>query len=332
MKTKKITIIMFIIFLYSCSNENNTTPTTNEIGELKLENLTILDSDIPVDFYNDLTFTNENTGYAVSRYGKIVKTIDAGKTWTLLNSTVDFYLNKIQFINENVGYAIGGDIGGSYLLKTVNAGQTWSVIDLNSVEKGYPTGMFFKNENEGYITGVKLFIKTINGGKNWTGVFATTNENFSDVKFKDNNLGIATINTSDYYKTTNGGFSWQNIKSSTLNNFSKIYFIGDKTLIKSGIKLVDVASNNTINLPEPAEKLLFLNEKKCIGIGQHYETGFFPYGDILLTNNNWTSFLQKSYPPYTEVMFISAIAKINNHKTMIIGRGASSTKIITLTY
>ncbi|MBK7712639.1 MAG: hypothetical protein IPJ37_18020 [Bacteroidales bacterium] len=332
MKSITFLFIMTGLFLCSCDKENNITPSENQIGELKIENLITLDSDIPADFYNDLTFTDENTGYAISRNGKIVKTVDAGETWTLLNSTVSFYLNRIQFINDSIGYVIGGDTGGSYLLKTKNAGQSWSVKNLESTENLYPTGMFFKNENEGYITGFRLFIKTINGGESWSAVLASTNENFSDVKFKDNNIGIATINTSDYYKTTNAGVSWQIMKSDNLNNLSKIYFVGGKTLIKSGNKLVDVAAGKTITIPDPAEKLLFLNENKCIGIGQHYESGFFPYGDILLTNNNWSSFLQKSYPPYTELMDISAIAKINNHRTMIIGRGASKTKIILLSY
>jgi hypothetical protein len=332
MKAKKITLIMIALFLYSCNNDNEAPPATTPIGELKLENLSFMDSNIPTDFYNDLTFTDENTGYAISRTGKIVKTIDAGLTWTLLNSTVSFYLNKIQFITKNIGYVIGGDASGSYLLKTINAGQTWSVTNLNSVENGYPTGMFFKNENDGYITGNKLFIKTINGGNNWTNFSTNTTEIFMDVKFKDNNFGIVTTLAGNYYKTLNGGATWQSITSTTQYNFSKIYFVGNKTLIRSANMLIDIASSDIITLPNPVEKLLFLDENKCVGIGQHYEIGFFPYGDIFLTNNNWSSFLQKSYPPYTEAMDISAIAKINNHKTMIIGRGAANTKIIMLTY
>ena len=333
MKTKIAIFIMTLFFIYSCDNDTeDRRPPADEIGKLKIENLNFLDSYIPVDFYNDLTFTNENTGYAISRSGKIVKTTDAGNTWTLLNPLGGFYLNKIQFINENVGYVIGGDTKGSYLLKTIDAGQSWTVFDVNSAEKGYPSGLFFKNENEGYITGSKLFIKTVDGGQNWTDVLANTTENFSDVKFKDNNFGIATTNTSDYYQTTNGGISWQIINSTNQNNSGKIYFVGNKTFIKSGNKLVDIQSNLTVDLPNPADKLLFLNENKCVGIGQHYATGFFPYGDILLTNDNWTSFLQKTYAPYTEILDVNAIAKVNNHKIMAIGRGTKTAKILLLTY
>ena len=331
MKTKTLYVMIFLFIIYSCSNDNNV-PNVEPITDLTLNNLAELNSNIPPDFYNDLTFTNDNTGYAVSRLGKIVKTTDGGSTWTSLNSTVNFYLKKIQFVNPNIGYVIGGDNTGSYLLKTTDAGQSWSVINLNSIEKGFPTGMYFKNENEGYITGNKLFIKTSNGGLNWTNILTNTSENFSDVKFRDNNFGIATANSSNYYKSTNGGATWQSIDLINQNNLSQIYFNSNKTFIKSGNQLVDIDGGRSITLPNPVNKLQFLNATKSIGIGQHYETGFFPYGDIFLTNNSWTTFLQKSYQFSSEAGDFTAIAKVNNHKTMLLGTGQLYTKVITLTY
>ena len=331
MKTKTLYVMIFLFIIYSCSNDNNV-PYVEPITDLTLNNLAELNSNIPPDFYNDLTFTNDNTGYAVSRLGKIVKTTDGGSTWTSLNSTVNFYLNKIQFVNANIGYIIGGDDTGSYLLKTTNAGQSWRVINLNSIEKGFPTGMYFKNENEGYITGNKLFIKTSNGGLSWTNILTNTTENFSDVKFRDNNYGIATVNSSNYYKSTNGGATWQSIDLTNQNNLSQIYFVSSKTLIKSGNQLVDTDGARSITLPNPVSKVQFLNAAKCIGIGQHYEIGFFPYGDIILTNDNWATFSQKSYQFSSEAGDFTAIAKMNNHKTMMLGTGQLYTKVITLTY
>ncbi|WP_310377952.1 YCF48-related protein [Flavobacterium sp.] len=333
MKTKTFYAILILFIIYSCNNDNNALD-VEPIPDLILNNLIELNSNIPQDFYNDLTFTNENTGYAISRLGKIVKTTDGGSTWTSLNSTVNFYLKKIQFVNTDIGYVIGGDNTGSYLLKTINSGQSWSVINLNSIEKGFPTGLYFKNVNEGYITGNNLFIKTIDGGENWSNVLQRqSNDNFIDVKFKDNNYGIATTNTNNnYYKTTNGGASWQSIELINQNNLTQIYFSSGKTFIKSGNQLVDIDGGRSITLPNPVSKVQFLNATKCIGIGQHYETGFFPYGDILLTNNNWTTFIQKSYQFSSEAGDFTAIAKMNNHKTMILGTGQLYSKVITLTY
>ncbi len=331
MKTRFFYTIFYLILCCSCSKSNDET-VTDTILDLTLNNLVPLNSNIPQDFYTDLTFTNENTGYAVSRLGKIVKTIDGGATWTTYTATGNIYLKKIQFVNNNIGFVIGGDNTGSYLLKTTNAGQTWSTINLNNPETGYPNSMFFKNENEGYITGNKLFIKTTNGGQTWTDVLTQSGDNFKDVNFKDANYGLVTVNTSDYYRTTNGGVSWQAIETTNPYTYNEIYFVSGKTLIKSNNKIVDIETNTSIILPNPVSKLMYLNTNKCIGIGQHYEIGFFPYGDILLTNNNWTNFVQKSYQPSTEAMNFTAIAKMNNHKTMILGTGQINTKIITINY
>lgn len=331
MKTKNFHSILVLLIIYSCSNDNNM-PNIKPIPDLTLNNLVSVNTNIPQDFYTDLTFTNENTGYAISRLGKIIKTTDTGITWTSLNSTVNFYLKKIQFVNANIGYVIGGDNTGSYLLKTINSGQSWSVINLNTAEKGSPTGMFFKNENEGYINGNKLFIKTTNGGLNWTNILTNTTENFNDVKFRDSNFGIATTNKSNYYRTTNGGISWQSVDLINNNNLLQSYFIYSKTYIKSGNQLVDIDGGRSITLPNPVSKLQFLDATKCIGIGQHYETGFFPYGDILVTNNNWDTFLQKTYQPSTDAMDFTSMAFMNNHKLMILGTGQINTKVLTFTF
>lgn len=331
MKMKSISAIFSLFILYSCSNDNNTT-NVEPISELTLNNLKSLPSNIPQDFYNDLTFINENTGYAVSRMGIIVKTIDGGINWTSYSILGDLYLKKVQFINTNIGFVIGGNASGSFLIKTTNAGQTWIVIDLHSTGSGFPTGMFFKNENEGYITGNKLFIKTTDGGLHWTNVLPNVDEDFKDVNFKDNNFGIVTLNKGDYYKTTNGGLSWDSVKLDDQYTLNEIYFVSGKTYIRSGNQLVDINTKTTISIPSPASKLQFLSTTKSIGIGQHFEIGFFPYGDILLTNDNWSNFLQKSYQPSSEVMDFTAIAKMSNHKTMILGTGQLNTEVITITY
>lgn len=331
MKTKTLYATLLLLVLSACNTDSNV-QYAEPVPDLTLNNLVELNSNIPQDFYNDLVFTNEKTAYAISRVGKIIKTIDGGATWTSLNSTVNFYLKKIQFVNANVGYVIGGDNSGSFLLKTINAGQTWSAINLNTTEKGSPAGMFFKNENEGYINGNKFFIKTTNGGLNWTNVLTNTTENFNEVKFRDVNFGIATTNKSNYYRTTNGGNSWQSVDLLNNNILTQSYFLYYKTYIKSGNKLVDIDGGSSITLPNPVSKLQFIDASKCIGIGQHYETGTFPYGDILVTNNSWNTFLQKTYQPSSEAMDFTSMAFMTNHKLMILGTGQISTKVILFTF
>lgn len=328
---KKIAILIIAFTMASCSDDNNQNTVT--IGELKLENLIKLEDNIPQDIYDDLTFTDSETGYAISRLGKIVKTSDGGLTWATLNSGVTLPLKKIHFVNSNLGFAIGSDQTGNYILKTNNAGQTWTSTNLSSTLNNSVNSIYFKNENVGFIVGNQFFKKTLDGGQTWSDVFTTpTDKNFQDIMFQNHsNTGYATFNTNEYYKTTNGGISWSLITTSFLEeNFKQIQVVDGQLYLKSNSKVINITSGRTAFLPNPVYKVLNLNDTKAVGIGQHYEGGFFPYGDILLTNDNWTNFLQKTYQPSSEAMDFTAIAKMTDHKIIMLGTGQLHTEVIIL--
>ncbi|NHM07601.1 hypothetical protein G4D82_10240 [Flavobacterium sp. CYK-4] len=328
---KKITTLLLAIAMASCSSDKNKDKAS--IGALKLENLIHLETNIPQDFYDDLTFTDAQTGYAISRLGKIVKTTDAGITWTTLNSGATQPLKRIHFVNHNLGFAIGSDPSGNFVLRTNNAGQTWTSINLTSTSNSSLNSIYFINETVGFIVGNQVFKKTSNGGLSWSDVFTTpTDKNFQDIKFKkQSNIGYATANTNEYYKTTDGGISWTAIQTNFREeNFSQIQLIDEQVYLKSNSKVINVSSGRTAVLPNPVNKILLLDHLKSIGIGQHYEGGFFPFGDILLTNDNWTNFLQKTYQPSSEAMDFTALAKLTNHKVMILGTGQLHTEVIML--
>lgn len=330
MKKKLILIILMTLSIGACEKDNNREISTTT--DLKTENLSFLDSNIPLSFYNDLVFTNEQTGYAISRDGLIIKTTDAGVNWSEYRVPGNLFLKEIEFINPQIGFIIGGDQTGSYLLKTTDAGQNWNLINLNNPENGCPNGLFFKNENEGYIAGNKLFIKTTDGGQTWTDIISENNQDFKDVKFFDPNYGYATLNTGDYYRTSNGGQSWQSIELNRDYHLNEIYFAYGKVFMKSENQLIDIQNNATIRIPNSVSKLTYITDQKSIGIGQHYETGFFPYGDIHLTNNNWNTSVVKNYQPLSEAMDFTAIAQISEHKTMMIGTGQLASKIVVISY
>lgn len=85
-----------------------------------------------------LTFVNANVGYAAGASGVIIKTQDAGTTWSLVRTggTGDDYdLRSISFSDLNNGWAIS--LTGR-VLRTQNAGADWSEIssDLGSLFYG----------------------------------------------------------------------------------------------------------------------------------------------------------------------------------------------------
>ena len=110
---------------------------------------------------DDVYMVNEQTGYAVSGDGKIVKTVDGGENWTLMLQTPLVYCRSVEFINEQKGF-VGGfpalQSGNNALRRTIDGGQTWTDLSPllhQRVRRGGICGLSVADEN------------TIYGGGNW---------------------------------------------------------------------------------------------------------------------------------------------------------------------
>jgi photosystem II stability/assembly factor-like uncharacterized protein len=162
----------------------------------------------------------------------------------------------------------------------------------------------------------------------------TVSENINDVSFKNAHEGYATSDNGKYFKSVDGGNTWQSMQSKTSDHLKKIYFAESRSFAKCRTSVfIDLSTGiKAFTVPESAFNFLFLNNSRCIGIGQHYEVGYLPYGDIFLTNDAWATFNQKKYSPQSEAMNVTAIAKVKNGQVIIIGFGAINTTVIELRY
>ena len=71
----------------------------------------------------DVFFLDTNTGWTVGQDGVILKTTNAGQTWTRQTSGTTSYLNAVHFADVNHGWAVGRD---GNILKTGDGGITWT--------------------------------------------------------------------------------------------------------------------------------------------------------------------------------------------------------------
>lgn len=334
MKHSLATLLILIAICSSCK-KNDLPQTPVKYYTLSTDSLKILQTNIPDDVYNDLCFVTEKKGFAVSGNGNVVQTTDGGLGWTAVSSNPSVNLTRIQFVDALTGYATGGDGADGYLLKTTNGGASWQKLALHLPEPGWPSGMYFINAARGFITGKNYFRKTLDGGKTWTGVPGVTAESFNDVSFKSANNGFATAADGKYFTSTDGGSSWQTLKADSSQGLGKIFHSAAGSFSLTAIGLVDLSSGKLLpsaKIPAGAVRLLFLNDKNCIGIGQHYDTGFFPYGDIHLTNTAWSTSTTKTYRPFSEALDLRAMAKKSEGKVLIIGQAVMSTPVIELSY
>jgi|AntRauTorckE6833_2_1112554.scaffolds.fasta_scaffold00354_23 photosystem II stability/assembly factor-like uncharacterized protein len=103
---------------------------------------------------------NNSTVYVSMQHGKLMKTTDAGDTWSDLNPSTSYDLNDLHFIDENSGYVVGD---GGRILTTADGGQNFTA-SYDQTDKNIHS-IFVLDENTSWIAGERgALLTTTNGG------------------------------------------------------------------------------------------------------------------------------------------------------------------------
>lgn len=199
---------------------------------------------------NSIDFPSASIGYIGGNDSTLLKTTDGGATWNPVNFTgVDFlpggeHILKLQFVSETTGFMTVGPYSGSY--KTMDGGQTWTQLPLSS-NLCYNEGLFFTDENNGFIAGSGCFqselIDRLSNGTWSAATISTTNfipmERITDLDFRGAN-GLASSYGGRFLRTTNGGLNWDTIASPYGNSVPvlSVAFVDD-TLCFAGYDPMD---------------------------------------------------------------------------------------------
>lgn len=111
---------------------------------------------------NNVHFVDNNTGWAVGRQGKIIRTTNGGSSWAEQNSGTTENMNSIYMVSASLGYAVGNNGKISKY-----DGASWSAVNTSETRDVF--GVYFINENTGWAVGDwgRLY-RTTNGGGSWT--------------------------------------------------------------------------------------------------------------------------------------------------------------------
>ena len=196
---------------------------------------------------NDLARTPESgsdTLFAVGDYGAILKSIDNGENWSLIDSVASENLYGIAFNESGKGYIVGNN--GKLLENDENNGwmskSSFIHFKLNDVDfadeaTAYAVGhkgtilkiledtcinlspvtfqelnaIQFVSVTTGFIVSDQGSVfKTTNGGQNWTEKVLNDSVYFYNLDFPSELVGFAIGKKGKIWKTTNGGDTWIN--------------------------------------------------------------------------------------------------------------------------
>jgi len=249
-------------------------------------------------YISKIKFVNADTGYAVGGNtgtfsGFILKTTDAGITWSAINIGIDTYwISDLSLPDENTIFVVG-QLG--QILKSNDAGVSWLKQNTNTTET--LNAVFFLDANTGYVIGDnQTILKTTNGGNTWIRQVSPQTKHLYSVWFKDSNTGYIASYDWDVdsctvlLTTTDGGSNWKKRSIGRVRYPRKVVFINQDTAFIAGyfggiLKTTDGGKNweESFHHGNSYFDLFFTNENTGYVIGDD--------GEISMTENcgkDWT--------------------------------------------
>ncbi len=255
---------------------------------------------VDIPSFLDMTFVNDNLGFAIGNAGAIIRTQDGGDTWNYRRrnqeNAVSEWFTNVQFINDSVGWCVGATGAPPYdglLLKTNDAGDTWETrifdADLPPIASGIEDFIFIDSFNGWFVADVDIF-KTSDGGSIWDRQSPLTSTILNSISFVDSVNGWVVGMSGTILRTIDGGEEWENMTDTLLTtNLFDVQFVTDS------IGWVVGASGTIWKTTDAAENWVVQESGTTNGLGKvkfiNTTTGWIVgyHGTILYTTNGGDS-------------------------------------------
>jgi photosystem II stability/assembly factor-like uncharacterized protein len=188
-----------------------------------------------------------STGYAAGDFGTLLKTTDAGASWSGLPAGTFSNLAVLQVLDPNTLVAGGGCVAR----RSTDGGATFTRIAFTNVESDCPAeanlaALAFLDANTGFVfeQGGQVF-QTDDGGTRFAAKVAVPGTRAvgggavpTDAVFRTPTQGFVATSDGNIYETTDGGNSWQSVsktdravRSLKFASATVAYGVGDGNLL-----------------------------------------------------------------------------------------------------
>lgn len=207
--------MLLMVVIIGCRNDKNINGINPTQGEWQLVRKTQTPG-----YFHGLCFANQSSGWAVGDSGKILHTMDGGKSWYAQESRTTISLRCLNFFNSQTGW-IGG--ASNSIGRTTDGGDTWTWQNPVGETRRIFMAVSFINSKIGWIVdNYSGILHTEDGGITWTPQTSGTSWGITSVQFLDNNEGWASATNRVVLHTTDGGNNWYTKTLDTLNYGSSI--------------------------------------------------------------------------------------------------------------
>ncbi len=186
--------------------------------------------------YTTLHFTNTDTGFlgmTVGTNGSILRTTDAGETWSTLSGIA--YIRSMCFADQDTGIAVGQ---GGAVYRTVNAGASWErTFQLPDAPLHDFYSVCFADHRTVLAAGDNGYLyKSTDAGESWAPTHGTTTQTLrlTSLWFTEAAVGYVVGDSGTILKTTDAGATWDQKESPTQEYLSSLAFADQATGFAAG--------------------------------------------------------------------------------------------------
>lgn len=156
------------------------------------------------DLFGVFFLADGRTGWAVGAAGTIVRTDDAGSTWTRMTSNTAVALHSVWFTSALDGWAVGAT---GTIMVTDDGGDTWTRVD-NAVVSDLLKDVCFATPDTGWVVGGNgTILRTFDGGASWNQQHPVAST-LESVAFSGTRDGWAVADNGAIVGTHDRGVSW----------------------------------------------------------------------------------------------------------------------------
>lgn len=210
---------------------SNGATTYSDAASLKLIPWTPLSPSPTIDGLRAVRWVDATTAVAVGEAGTIVRSTDAGITWSAVReaaASMGPVLNGLAVGPASNLLAVGDD---GLVLRSVDGGQEWVVVRPATVGGSRLFTVAFTGTHFVAAGAKGTLLRSGDGGSTWQAVSPGTSDDILSLSFRGS-LGIALTRDGAVFRTSDGGASWSGLsKSIELWVYAQATFFSDTEIL-----------------------------------------------------------------------------------------------------
>lgn len=300
-----------------------------------------------------ITFKDKNNGFCLGTNSKIssqtniiYKTDNGATSWDSIYCFKTGNLKKLQILPNSIMYCTGSDSSHEAVFKSIDYGKNWEKIYKGNMTNSGFWGMYFVNDQIGYVTGEEGSVyRTTNSGNSWNSIPTGANSTMTEINFLNEFYGFAAsglllwkydntdkipqisfnIDTLNFGKISGSNSSIKKLEVSNVGNYN--LNITDIIISNNSDSVFKILSPKTLNIiPNGYYDLqiefksnksgTFISTLKCIS----NDLNSLSYPVVLIGNadgNSGIYFIEQSKIEYVDILNFQKINSDNFEQILI---------------